>query len=318
MSRFDPDYAIFGTFSADITEGVSVGDSKIDYANNACIELYSDLRGRSISEVITEICGSPEECRVLLETFFSEGMLSFEGKLAGKFVKYHSRIIDCREHLNCPKHKFVQAGITDISESVILKKLLYGTSEALQRAAEAADEDTGQHILRINRYSGLLAELAGAEKIFVEDISKFGQLHDIGKIRVANIIKLPRKLTDDEFDLVKKHTVYGAEMVAGLDGLEMAYDITLDHHEKWDGSGYPEGKKGNDISFAGRVVAIADVFDALVSERPYKKAFSYEKTRKIFEKSDGRVMPGHFDPRLHKLFLENYERFVELHKGMKD
>ena len=114
------------------------------------------------------------------------------------------------------------------------------------------------------------------------DISRFAQLHDIGKINVGEIIRLPRKLTNDEFNCVKKHTTYGGEMVAGLTGLEMAFNITLEHHEKWDGSGYPNGKKGDEISFEARIVAIADVFDALVSARPYKEAFSYNKAFQIF------------------------------------
>jgi HD-GYP domain-containing protein (c-di-GMP phosphodiesterase class II) len=170
----------------------------------------------------------------------------------------------------------------------------------------------------LNRYSELLARLFEAENKFIEDISEFAQLHDIGKINVAEIIKLPRKLTSDEFNFMKKHTTYGAEMVAGLDGLEMAYYMALEHHEKWDGSGYPKGKKKDDISLEARIVAIADVFDALVSARPYKDAFDYKKTFEIFKKGDGRVMPSHFDPELLHLFLEHYDEFVELHKQLED
>ena len=187
-------------------------------------------------------------------------MLSFEGNLTGKIIKYHSRIIDRRDEGSMMTNRFIQVGITDITESVILKKLLYGTSEALKRAAKAADEDTGEHVARINRYAGLLASLNECEKKFVEDISQFAQLHDIGKINVAEIIRLPRKLTDEEFNSMKKHTLYGGEMVAGLDGLEMAFNIALEHHEKWDGSGYPEGKKKDEVSLEARIVAIADVF----------------------------------------------------------
>lgn len=107
-------------------------------------------------------------------------------------------------------------------------------------------------------------------------------------------------------------------MVKGLEGLEMAYDIIMDHHEKWDGSGYPRGKTGEEISLAGRIVGLVDVFDALVSSRPYKKAYDYNMTRAIIAKGDGRVMPGHFDPRLLQLFLENYQRFVSIHREMKN
>ncbi len=318
MAKFDSDFAIFGTLATDILEDVSIGDSVINYVNKACIELYGDMRGKTIIEIFSEICGSTEKGQVLLDKFIVEGQVSFEGKLARKFIKFHSRIIDCRDDRACAISKYIQAGITDITESIFLKKILYGTSEVLKRAAEAADEDTGQHVVRINRYSKLLAKLIGCETKFVEDISQFAQLHDIGKIKVAEIIRLPRKLTEDEFSLVKKHTVYGGEMVAGLDGLEMPYNISLDHHEKWDGSGYPKGKKGEEISLAGRIVAITDVFDALVSVRPYKKAFDYNKTNEIFRKGDGRVMPSHFDPKLHQLFLAHYDGFVEVHKQLDD
>lgn len=170
----------------------------------------------------------------------------------------------------------------------------------------------------LNRYSELLARLFEVENKFLEDISEFAQLHDIGKIIVAEVIKLPRKLTSNEFNFMKNHTIYGAEMVAGLDGLEMAYYIALEHHEKWDGSGYPKGKKKDEISLEARIVAIADVFDALVSARPYKDAFDYNRTFEILEKGDGRVMPSHFDPELLHLFLEHYDEFVELHKQLKN
>ena len=317
MAKFDSDFAIFGTFAADILEDVSIGDTIITYTNNACIELFGDLRGKTIYEILSEICGSAQKCQVLLDSFISEGKLLLEGKLTGKFVKYHSRIINYGDDNSSTKKKFIQAGITDITESVILKELLYGTSEALKRAAKAADEDTGEHVVRINRYASVLATLIESEKAFIDDISQFAQLHDIGKINVAEIIRLPRKLTNDEFNIIKKHTTFGGEMVAGLTGLEMAFNIALEHHEKWDGSGYPEGKKKDEISLEGRIVAIVDVFDALVSVRPYKDAFDYNRTFEIFEKGDGRVMPIHFDPELLHLFLEHYDQFVELHQELK-
>ncbi len=318
MAKFDSDFSIFGTLAGDIVWGVPIEKTRVDYVNNACVNLYGDLRGNEIAEIFTEVIGDKEKAQLLVNRFFKHGQISFEGKLAGKFVKFHSRIIDCQDDNACSVTKYVQAGITDITEIVILKKLLYGTSEALKRAAEAADDDTGQHISRINAYSMRLAELYGADEKFVEDISSFAQLHDIGKIKIAEIIRLPRQLTQEEFEEVKKHVHYGCVMVAGLDGLEMAYDIIQDHHERWDGSGYPAGKKEKEISFAGRIVAIVDVFDALVTARPYKKSFGYDLVRSIFENGDNRVMPSHFDPQLLRLFLEKYDSFVEIHRSLKD
>ena len=312
MVKFDPDYAMFGVIAGDIFE--DIGDTVIGYTNEMCIQLYGDLRGKTVKDILCEISGSKESCRDLLITLLTDKRIMTEGKLSGKIVKYHSRIINPKDG----QTPFVQAGIIDISESFILKKLLYGTSEALKRAAKAADEDTGYHVERINQYSGKLAELADCNKQFVQDISRFAQLHDIGKIRVADTIRLPRKLTIDEIEIIKHHSKYGGEMVAGLTGLEMAYNIALEHHEKWDGSGYPDGKSNNQISIEARIVAITDVFDALVSARPYKPAFSYERTRMIFEKGDGRVLPEHFDPRLLNLFLDNFDEFIKRHKSIPE
>ncbi len=317
MARFDPDFSIFGILAGDLLPGKPIETTRIDYVNQACAEIYGDLTGMEFSELFATIAEGTEAGTSLMEKFKESGRISFEGKLFGRFVKFHSRIIDCRDDDACAITQYIQAGITDITESVILKKLLYGTSEALRRAAEAADDDTARHISRINEYSKLLATLQGADVTFIEKIASFAQLHDIGKIKIAQIIRLPRELTREEFSVVKKHPSFGGKMVKGLEGLEMAYDIIMDHHEKWDGSGYPRGKKAEEITLAGRIVGLVDVFDALVSSRPYKKSYDYDTTRAIIAKGDGRVMPTHFDPQLLQLFLENYQRFVSIHRKMK-
>ncbi|MDJ0622375.1 MAG: HD domain-containing phosphohydrolase [Desulfocapsaceae bacterium] len=317
MARFDPDFSIFGILAGDLRPGKPIENTRIDYVNQACAEIYGDLTGMEFSELFATIAEGTEAGTSLMEKFKESGRISFEGKLFGRFVKFHSRIIDCRDDDACAITQYIQAGITDITESVILKKLLYGTSEALRRAAEAADDDTARHISRINEYSKLLATLQGADVPFIEKIASFAQLHDIGKIKIAQIIRLPRELTREEFSVVKKHPSFGGKMVKGLEGLEMAYDIIMDHHEKWDGSGYPRGKKAEEITLAGRIVGLVDVFDALVSSRPYKKSYDYDTTRAIIAKGDGRVMPTHFDPQLLQLFLENYQRFVSIHRKMK-
>ena len=317
MARFDPDFSIIGILAGDLIKGIPVKLTKIDYVNKTCTDLYGDLIGVEFGQLFNTIAGDVNEGQELLARFEEHGRISFEGRIGDRFVRFQSRIIDCREDDACAITQYIQAVIIDITESVILKRLLKGTSEALRRAAEAADDDTAQHIARINAYSELLATLYGAEKDFVENIATFAQLHDIGKIKIAEIIRVPRKLTKKEFNRVKKHPSSGGKIVAGLDGLEMAYDIIMDHHEKWDGSGYPQGKSGAEISLAGRIVALVDVFDALVSARPYKESYSYQKTREIIADGDGRVMPNHFDPRLLRVFLENFDLFVEIHRKMK-
>ncbi|MBT3272582.1 MAG: HD domain-containing protein [Spirochaetales bacterium] len=310
MNKFDPDYAIFGALGGEISVGI--GETKITYVNKACTALFKDFRDYTIVQIINEIAGSEMEGGIYMDRLVKKGSLSFEGKIGTKSVKFHSRVIE--QHKDNPDCACVQAAIMDISNSVTLKRMLYDTSEALKRAAMAADEDTGQHVIRINHYARGLADLAGYDRAFQSDISRFAQLHDIGKIRVAEIIRLPRRLTAEEFDLVKGHAEFGASIVANLDGLEMAYNIALDHHEKWDGSGYPNGKKGTEISPEGRITAIVDVFDALVSDRAYKKAFSYKDALALLKNGDERIAPGQFDPDLFLLFISHYDEFVEIHK----
>ncbi len=318
MEKFDPDFAMFGIITADLENITDVGSARIGYANDVAGLLYGTLEGRSIRDIVCEVAGETHDADQLVNELNTGGAITVEGRLNNRFVKFHSRVVQYCDDESCGIQRLVQAGIMDITESEVLKSLLYGTSEALKRAAEAADEDTGSHVARINIYSKRLAELYGLEQGFIDDVSNYAQLHDIGKIRVAEIIRLPRKLNNDEFVEMQRHTIYGASMVEGLAGLSMAHDIILDHHEKWNGSGYPHGKKGKEISLAGRIVALADVFDALVSERPYKPAFSYDDTRKVMGVGDERVMPDHFDPELLELFLDKFAEFVELHKNMNN
>ncbi len=310
MIKFDSDFAIFGTIAGKIADATEGGI--ITYANSAFVNIYGDYRGKSILNLLSEIGGNNQKGLKLYKQLRSKNFLMAEGMLNKRLVKCHIKIVNI-EAVAC-----FQAALTDLTELNLIKSLYFNTAEALKRAAKAADEDTGLHVTRINHYSQHIAELLNKEKKFIEEISKYAQLHDIGKIKVAELIKLPRKLTADEYSEVKKHAIYGAEIVAGLDGLNVAYNIAIDHHEKWDGSGYPNGKKGKDISLEGRIVALADVFDALVSERPYKPAFDYNKSKQIISMGDNRVSPQHFDPEILGVFVANYDDFVDLHKKLKD
>ncbi|MES0371511.1 MAG: HD domain-containing phosphohydrolase [Mariprofundaceae bacterium] len=304
--------AILAMIYGRLDEERGIADSVISYANSACVNIFGDLRGQTIKSLLCEIAGSTEVMEGWVKDLELSGSLMIEGELKGRFVKYHSVLGEDNLKSDSRRGRFIQAAITDITESVILKERVYGTSEALKRVASAADEDTGKHVARINLYSEHLAELMGLDDQFVEDISRFAQLHDIGKIQVLDLIRKPDKLTDSEFEEVKKHTVYGAKIVEGLPGMEMAYNIALEHHERWDGSGYPEGKAGEEISIEGRIVALGDVFDALIFARAYKPSISPEKVFDIFKQGDGRVMPTHFDPRVHQCFLKRFDDFVDI------
>lgn len=145
----------------------------------------------------------------------------------------------------------------------------------LGRAAEYKDTDTGEHIARMSQYSKLLALEFGMDQHQAELLRQAAPMHDVGKIGIPDAILLkPGRLTSEEFDHMKQHAVIGAQILANSSSplLQLAHKLAIEHHEKWDGSGYPHGLKGEQISVEGRIVAIADVFDALTSKRPYKEA----------------------------------------------
>lgn len=163
--------------------------------------------------------------------------------------------------------------------------------ERLALAAEYRDDDTGEHTRRVGRLSALLAERLGLPAETVELIRRAAPLHDVGKIAVSDTILLkPEKLTPEEFEAMKVHTKIGGEILgqSQSDLLQMSEEIALSHHEWWDGSGYPSGLKGEEIPFSGRIVAVADVFDALTHRRPYKEAWPVERALAEISRLGGR------------------------------
>lgn len=182
----------------------------------------------------------------------------------------------------------------------------------LARAAELHDSDTGNHILRVNEYSYLLARLCGQPRLYCDDIRMFAALHDVGKMSVDKAI-LHKKgpLTPEERLEMEKHTQFGYQILQVTPRLAMAAEIAHCHHEKWDGTGYPNRLKGRRIPLAARIVALADVYDALRSPRPYKSGFTHHETMKIILEGDSRIDPRkHFDPRLLDLVAEHDQEFA--------
>lgn len=188
----------------------------------------------------------------------------------------------------------------------------------LGRAAEFRDLETGMHIRRISEMSSRLALLAGLSNDDVDLLRFASPLHDVGKIGIPDRILLkPGKLDEHEMQLMKLHTTIGGRILSDgerFPSLEAGRIVALQHHEKWDGSGYPKGLSGEDIHIFARVVMVMDVFDALASERPYKKAFPVEKAVGIMEEGRGTF----FDPWLLSLFLHNLDDFVEIRDRLKD
>jgi len=220
----------------------------------------------------------------------------------------------------------------------------------LARAGEYRDDDTGQHVLRVGRYARLIGEQLGFSKNVLDVLEPAAQLHDVGKIGIPDSILLkPGKLTDDEFVTMRRHCEYGAAIVAPMAGcepsdcepgsesrleelrqflklspglagglasplLEVACRITLTHHERWDGTGYPFGLAGVEIPIEGRITAVADVFDALSSERPYKRAFELDVCLKILHEGRG----SHFDPTCLDAFLSRLDDVQRVQKELAD
>jgi HD-GYP domain-containing protein (c-di-GMP phosphodiesterase class II) len=201
---------------------------------------------------------------------------------------------------------------------------------SLASLAETRDNETGAHIMRTQRYVRVLAEALkekeGYKQILTDEnidlIYKSAPLHDVGKVGIPDSILLkPGKLTDEEFKIMKRHPYYGKKSLATASGvlgnnsfLKFAEEISYAHHEKWDGTGYPQKLKRDEIPVSGRIMALADVYDALISKRVYKDAFSHEKAKGIILESAG----THFDPAVVDAFINCEEKFLEIAEQYSD
>ena len=187
----------------------------------------------------------------------------------------------------------------------------------LGRAAEYKDTDTGEHIARMSQYSKLLALEFGMGEQQAELLRQAAPMHDVGKIGIPDAILLkPGRLTPDEFNHMKQHAAIGAQILANSSSplLQLAHKLAIEHHEKWDGSGYPNGLKGEQISVEGRIVAIADVFDALTSKRPYKEAWGVEEALEHMQAQAGK----HFDPHLINLFVNKLDAIIAIKNAYQE
>jgi len=220
--------------------------------------------------------------------------------------------------------ELVQEKVREISASQM------ATIHALVKSAESRDDDTGAHIERTSAFCRIIAEKLKKAKIYqnemdeayVEDVTKASPLHDIGKVGIKDAILLkPARLTNEEFEVMKTHVMIGYETLASIERMypenifiKTGIEIARYHHEKWDGSGYMSGLKGEEIPLSARIMALSDVYDALRSKRVYKDAFSHERACEIITQGRG----SHFDPVLVDVFLEHHLLFKEIFDNLSN
>lgn len=222
------------------------------------------------------------------------------------------------------KHKNIMNRILEKDKEIVESRL--ATIYSLVKLAEMRDDDTGAHIVRVSKFCRLIAEKMRTDDKYkeflsdknIDDLAKAAPLHDIGKVGIPDsILSKPGKLTNVEFDTMKKHTTIGASTLNEVrkkfpdnNFIILGAKIALTHHEKWDGTGYPNGLVGEEIPLSGRIMAVADVYDALRSKRAYKLPYSHLETVEIIKNDSGK----HFDPEIVEIFLDNESEFEFIYK----
>jgi len=209
--------------------------------------------------------------------------------------------------------------------SLTIQRLLSHFGNSLVNLVEFKDNETGNHIKRVSLYAKLVAEELALHPKLIREIYEFSPLHDIGKVGIPDSILLkPGKLDPEEWEIMKTHVEKGVRIIEEFQqnarnimepkSLETMKNIIADHHEHWDGRGYPKGKKGEEISIEGRIVALADVFDALTTKRPYKEAIPFDEAVKIIQEESG----SHFDPHVVEAFVKRIRDVKNIYEALKD
>ena len=242
-------------------------------------------------------------------------------KLRDEVHNYKLQLEKANAELDTINHNLEKEVTQRISEISNLNKEIEDTQKevifTMGSIAERRSKETGNHVKRVAQYSKIFALHYGLSEEEAELLKQASPMHDIGKVAIPdNILNKPARFTKEEFEKMKEHAILGYEMLKGSTRplLKLASIVAYEHHEKYDGSGYPRGLKGQEIDINGRITAIADVFDALGSSRVYKPAWSDEKIFELFKKERGK----HFDPQLVDIFFENLDEFLAIRDSFKD
>lgn len=306
-----------------VVTGFDAAQKALEWLNeNKADLIITDYRMPDINgvEFIRNVRGIPanESVPIVMITVVSEKSVRYEALEAGAtaFLTRPIDHIECRTTCrNLLKMKEQQSIIEDKADwlarqvDVATQQVVAREKETLLclgRAGEFRDEGTGNHIIRMSKYARIIAEGLHLSDMECEDIEYAAPMHDIGKIGISDHVLLkPGKFNEADWAEMKQHTLIGYKILSNSQSrfIEMGAVVALNHHEKYDGSGYPNGLKGREIPLVARIVALADVFDALMSERPYKKPWSLESAIEYIEQQSGR----HFDPQCVAAFLNRID-----------
>ena len=317
----------------DLASTVAEARDKLGRGNYGCVVVDRKLRDGSGFDLLAEVKDMDPAKEVIIITAYANIESAIEAIRLGAFDYITKPFDSYVEIVHRIEKSLDQWRMKKEMERLVAD--LYATNENLLHAqsntrdayretlirlaliAEFRDSDTSRHLHRMSLYSRKLAAGLGNDDAYLDQIRDAAPLHDIGKIGIPDaILQKPGKLDPPEWEIMKTHTTIGGRILTGTRSmvLQLGQEIALAHHERWDGSGYPAGQAGEEIPLSGRIVAVADVFDALTSQRCYKPAFAFEESLALMRKQSGR----HFDPQLIEVVGDCIGEFEHIYLANRD